>query len=285
MSGSEGYNVNFTVNNGHRATVGPTAGRVLITPLPSPQIPAPKIIQKILIKVASKGKKNSKTFTLRNVSTATVTSVDGLKDLIKTQLLGEVANKFDLGYMHGSSVVSLRSKEDILEVWSNVNKGANIILWCDGLLKTNKRVRDYTSSEEEEEIGKAKRKKKGVEREERVEMILKELKQRHGESAYTPMQYRVWAEMSVGGVHISTETPPTTFVRAGGNCSKKKTDASSLNSKPTSSTGSPAKVIDNRSKCYKQLSDLKNLHESNILSEEEYSAEKNTILDMLKRLV
>ena len=169
--------------------------------------------------------KNSKTFTVRNVSTATVTSVDGLKDLIKTQLLGEVANKFDLGYiMHGSSVVSLRSKEDILEVWSNVNKGANIILWCDGLLKTNKRVRDYTSSEEEEEIGKAKRKKKGVEREERVEMILKELKQRHGESAYTPMQYRVWAEMSVGGVHISTETPPTTtmFVRAGGNCSKKR---------------------------------------------------------------
>ena len=33
-------------------------------------------------------------------------------------------------------------------------------------------------------------------------------------------------------------------------------------------SGSPAKLIDNRGKCYKQLSELKTLFESGVLSEE-----------------
>ena len=31
--------------------------------------------------------------------------------------------------------MTIRSKEDLLEVWSNMKKGSNIILWCDGLKK------------------------------------------------------------------------------------------------------------------------------------------------------
>ena len=37
---------------------------------------------------------------------------------------------------------------------------------------------------------------------------------------------------------------------------------------------SPAKVIENRSKCYRQLAELKNLMESGLLSEEEYTSER-----------
>lgn len=64
--------------------------------------------------------------------------------------------------------------------------------------------------------------------------------------------------MIIGGVHTDISHAPTTtmFVRAGGGV-KKKDDHSA--------TVSPAKAIDSRSKCYKQLSDLKNLLESGIL--------------------
>ena len=106
---------------------------------------------------------------------------------------------------------------------------------------------------------------------------------------YTPMQYRIWAEMKSGGLHDSMTTPPATsmFVRAGGTTPKKAASvsdpmsqaicqlASALtpNQSSTSVAGrvgdSPAKVIENRSKCYRQLAELKNLVESCLLSEEE----------------
>ena len=48
---------------------------------------------------------------------------------------------------------------------------------------------------------------------------------------------------------------------------------------------SPAKLIDYRGKCYKQLSELKSLFESGVLTEEEYTSERSVILGMLKKLV
>ena len=47
---------------------------------------------------------------------------------------------------------------------------------------------------------------------------------------------------------------------------------------------SPAKVIDSRSKLYKQLSELQNLKTSGILTEEEYITEKESIMTLLKQL-
>ena len=82
--------------------------------------------------------------------------------------------------------------------------------------------------------------------------------------------------MYLGGVHPSLDTPPTStmFNRAGGGGSVKRkvgqevisaiSDLTSaltpklIPSSSGSSTSSPAKMIDNRTKCYKQLADLKN---------------------------
>ena len=85
--------------------------------------------------------------------------------------------------------------------------------------------------------------------------------------------------MIAGGVHSSCDQHPNTsmFVRAGGVTPKKKATpsnalsnaitqlSSALSPKSASVSGgntsaSPAKVIDNRSKCYKQLSELKNIY-------------------------
>jgi hypothetical protein len=97
------------------------------------------------------------------------------------------------------------------------------------------------------------------------------------------------------------------FCRAGGDAQYKKknqqssvtqlmTEAaaaftSALSPKPTgcATVGgpvgtSPAKVIESRSKLYKQLVDLQNLRSIGVLSEDEYDLEKETIKDLLHKL-
>ena len=111
--------------------------------------------------------------------------------------------------------------------------------------------------------------------------------------------------MIAGDVHSSLDDPPTTsmFARAGDGSTKRSksgstsslTDAlsqvavvlsSTLSPRPQSNspTHSPAKQTEVRSKCYKQLSDLNNLRQEGILSEEEYSSERHAVLQVLKSL-
>ena len=88
------------------------------------------------------------------------------------------------------------------------------------------------------------------------------------------------------------------FLRAGGTSTKRKTTADivlqTINqlapvlspsvATPSTSHSSPAKVIDNQSKCYKQLGELKYLIQVGILSEEEYAHEREAIMGILKSL-
>jgi len=112
--------------------------------------------------------------------------------------------------------------------------------------------------------------------------------------------------MIVGNIHSSIDLPPNTsmFARAGvsgGSVQKKKPDSgfaesltdfvkqlsgvlSPTNSNHPSPGTSPAKSIESRSKCYKQLSDLNSLKMSGVITEEEYKAEKEAIMSTLKKL-
>ena len=122
------------------------------------------------------------------------------------------------------------------------------------------------------------------------------------------MQYRVWEEMYLGGAHPSLDTAPssTMFNRAGGGGSVKRKTGHTGTSEIVSAIGdltstlsprfipsssgsttvsSPAKMIDNRTKCYKQLVDLKSLFENNMLSKDEFDAERSVILRVLKKLM
>ena len=51
-----------------------------------------------------------------------------------------------------------------------------------------------------------------------------------------------------------------------------------------SGVGSPANLIESRSKLYKLLSELQTLRSSGVLTEEEYKAEKDVIMELLKQL-
>ena len=90
----------------------PGYGRALITPLSAPtsanSLSGRKdtIIKKILLKAV---------WTLRDVNISNIVSCDQLKALIKSQLYSDLVKYFEVGYYDGSTVVSIRSAEDLGE--------------------------------------------------------------------------------------------------------------------------------------------------------------------------
>ena len=48
---------------------------------------------------------------------------------------------------------------------------------------------------------------------------------------------------------------------------------------------SPAKLIHNRFKCYKQLADLNSLNQSDLLSDSEYASKREAIMSTLKKKI
>ena len=112
---------------------------VTVTPLstqpPSQLSTRMNVVGKVLLKAVSKnGKKNAKTFTLRNISVPNVNTCSLLKNLIRAQLWEDITHcDFDVGYLSGTNVISICNKDDLCEIWANLLKGDKITLWCDGL--------------------------------------------------------------------------------------------------------------------------------------------------------
>ena len=339
------HQARVTVNNGSNrpAVVSPGLGRgVVITPLRTghtvkaqnqrqvfvnPARQENTIVPKLLIKAVCKSSskkeavKTCKTFTLRDVNVAQVVTRDQLKRVIKQQLDDDVIDNFDVGYYQAATVVTIRSPQDVMEVWNDVKKGVKVVLWCDGLKESNsttakprkrsKKMIDSDSDSDEDAVvtsGRSAKKKKKSDNDEKLEKIVNELKELH-EQQYTPMQYRIWGEMIIGGLYLSKTKAPNTsmFSRAGGKEPKKKSEVAEAldevakhlssafagvvpsgkhasTSTSYSVVASPAKSIDNRSKCYKQLGDLSELRSSGVLTEEEYLHEKEAIMITLKKL-
>ena len=281
---------------------------------------------KLLVKAFYRGtRKDPKTFTLRNVPTAAINSCKQLKQEIRAQLHEDIVKDFDVGYIQGSTPVCIRSSNDLMDIWDEVNEGKKIVLWCDGLKtattapkpSTSRKRKaciesgdDSDSSDDAASVDckKSKTKRKSAQeiREEGVEETVSTLKDKHGKT-YTQMQYRIWGEMYAGGMYANLEEPPNTsmFTRAGGTTPSRSrsdqgvaealtrvanqisgclTPVQASNRSPSLGT-SPAKLIENRSKCYRQLTELNNLKSTGVLTEDEYQTEKDAIMATLKTLV
>ena len=125
-----------------------------------------------------------KTFTLRNVDIDQVTTRDQLKHVILTQLTDDIIIRgdFDVGYYQASTIVSIRSPQDVREIWSDVKRGVKHVLWCDGLKesttvasKTRKRSKKKDSeSDSDEDVVETvtNKKKKQSRKDEKLEEIL-----------------------------------------------------------------------------------------------------------------
>lgn len=313
-----------TINSGSKKQVSKNGGGcVLITPLSKgtysmPNVPTAKLnttlqgasplLSKVLVNVASKDGpiSSGKMFTLRDLDiTAILTCEDlkgeDLKDAIKRQLTDDIVDSdFDVGYVEGSSVVRIRNRRDLEEVWSCIAKSkGKVMLWCDGLSNT-KESRKRPRSDGVSVVNKKKKVPDKADKEQKVQQLVDSLKEKHL-SDYTPMQFRIWAEMVASGMYCSMDNPPNTtmFTRAGSGTPSRKKDyvpvaralsdaatviATALSpAVSTSSTrNSPAKVIESRSKLYKQLNELQNLKQSGVLTDEEYCEKKEgTIMKLL----
>ena len=316
-----------TINSGSQKQVSKNGGGcVLITPLSKgtysmPNVPTAKLnttlqgasplLSKVLVKVASKDGpiSSGKMFTLRDLDITTILTCEDLKDAIKRQLTDDIVDSdFDVGYVEGSSVVRIRNRRDLEEVWSCINnpktKG-KVMLWCDGLSNT-KESRKRPRSDGVSVVNTKKKVPDKANKEQKVQQLVDSLKEKHL-SDYTPMQFRIWAEMVASGMYCSMDNPPNTtmFTRAGSGTPSRKKDnvpvaralsdaatviatalspAVSTSSTHIIASNSPAKVIESRSKLYRQLNELQNLKQSGVLTDEEYCEEKGTIMKLLQQL-
>ena len=297
--------------------VPPSTGRVLSTraqtsssqpQLPSTQLPSPNVLQKVLLKAHGLNKKE-KTFSLRNLDLSVIKSCADLKTEIRSRLTSDITDKqYDVGYVRGTNVVRVRTAEDLDELWALLRKPQNnVAIWCDGLTEeTTITTAAATPSRKRSKSAEAPEmaSKKRVDTQERVQTLVNQLKDKHS-TRYTPMQYRIWGELIVGGQHVSMDEAPdnSMFNRASGGTKNKPKDiqlpvaqalteaATALTSvlSPKLPTGhiqksSPAKLIENRSGLYKQLSELQALKSDGIFTEEEYASEKAAIMEILRKL-
>ena len=106
-------------------------------------------------------KKDAKTFMLRGIGLVHFLS---LNQEIYRQLGSAVVSNdlsFDVGYIKGQTKLCMHSKDDLMEVWRNLEKGT---LWCEGVEMNKGNLKKpsapLSSDSEEEVVNPRKRKRK-----------------------------------------------------------------------------------------------------------------------------
>ena len=116
------------------------------------------------------------------------------------------AHHFPVGYMKGSTKVSIRSLADVADIWTHLKRGDQIVLWCEDVRRKTSHLAELSGSESDEETSKKRKRSKKRKLSALDEKKKKELKtfctlrEKHGDH-YTTIQYRLWAEMVDIGTH------------------------------------------------------------------------------------
>lgn len=243
-------------------------------------------------------------------------SPDKLKMAIFTQCGDETVpppRNMELGfYNHSGKKLWINNRLDLNDMWELVSKGEKLTLWCVGLGPSPQSTRNTkrSSDERDKEItGESEPPKKMSKMEEKralAEEYEQKLKEKHADK-FSKFQYKFWAEMLAHDQHQSFEDPPGhAMFRRETKGSRKGQDTpddgvisgmlSIMNSlcsaiTPTQSmheakrtTWSPMKKAELRSTYIKQLSELRSLHESAVLSAEEYEEQRKEVIDLMRQL-
>jgi len=209
---------------------------------------------------------------------------------------------FPVGYFEGRQSIKkwLVTQEDLLAMYSMLEEcqKTEVCLWCD--------VEEEKSKKRKKDSSPPPSKRSTKEKE--IDDITAELKTLHKEEQYSDPQFRLWARMVVNGLHSSKEIPPQIPLitgitpTRGTRKSMQDTVASTvsavmkavgsphqlqMNSPASSTTGigvSPSKAVDLRGKCLAQLSNLKQLFEDSVITEDELEEQKQSILRDLRKL-
>lgn len=262
----------------------------------------------LYLKVLSpENKKEFRTVNLRGLHKESVDTPAKLKTAICKQCDGLNSDNLEVGYFIHSKKVWINNRLDINDVWSMVEKGEKVTLWC---LNTTaresvKRKRDEQTDEESRPKKKPSMQSSSAVEERKIKAKENEekLKELHKDK-WTPFQYKLWAEMLVYGTHASLEEPPNAsmFTR-----DKKR----SSNNTPSDTViidgvmtamnslcqalipkeaperqpmSSPMKKAQLRGVYIKQLNELRQLHDSEILNKEEYEEQRADLVKLMRHL-
>ena len=204
---------------------------------------------------------------------------------------------FKVGYYEGQKHTKMWivTNDDLQAMYRKFASG-EIILWCegreeDGRRGTGKRKRDDLVASKHQE------------REEDVDNIFSDLKDKHNDRYETP-KLRLWARMIASKIHESYEQPPNIpafkifkkprkesvsdaiegaaqiFAKAVSGTNNIDTTQSA----PKSSVVSPEKVVELRMKNYEQLRYIQELFKDGILDIKEYDEQKENILSAIRKL-
>lgn len=251
-------------------------------------------------------KKEYRTVNLRGLHRDSIGTPAELKKAISNQCDNLNSENMEVGYYVHSKKVWINNRLDINDVWGMVDKGERVTLWClDTTRESQKRKRDEKADEENRPKKKAspqgvstveERKSKAKENEERLAELHKD--------KWTTFQYKLWAEMLVYGTHRSFEEPPSAsmFVRdkkrSSNNTSSDTvvidcvmTAMNSLcqalvpkDSPDRHPMSSPLKKAQLRGMYIKQLNELSQLHDCEILNKEEYEEQRADLVKLMRQL-
>lgn len=213
---------------------------------------------------------------------------------------------FNVGYFLGkqSSKYWLVNQED-LELMYTTMKKKDILLWCDARSESTTNEKKRKSQVEHVEPPPSKRKLI----EDKVDDTVEELKERH-DDRYTLPQLRLWARMISAGHHESLDDPPQIPALTGVTPKRKQKESlaeaitgaastlvgafhskGSADVSPARSPAidtrvghSPSKISDLRRSYLKELRELQQLFEDNILTAEEFAEQKEIVLSAMRKL-
>ena len=266
-------------------------------------------------------KRDSKMHTLRNILQEDLDSPSKIKDMIFAQCGKEVVPPppdMEMGYFHGSSKFWINNRLDVNDLWKLVNEGEKVTFWCTGIERSCDRKRalneESQASQPSENTKKAKNSKQD-ERRAKTEEYETKLKDKHGDK-FTSFQFKLWTEMLTSGVHTDLDVPPAAsmFGRETKKAKAPQKDSSDLSAavvdmvsvvstlsqalstsaqaqlnRPHTSSShpvswSPMKRAELRSMYLKQMTELRQLYDDGILSEEEYEEQRLELVESLRQL-
>ena len=82
-----------------------------------------------------------------------IISIDDIRSPIRKNFSRDVGEEFDVGYIQGTTIIRVRSKDDIDEMWSEIQKSKNTSLWCDGFVdnRTGNKRKFFSDGKESDE--------------------------------------------------------------------------------------------------------------------------------------
>ena len=238
-------------------------------------------------------------FTWRDLHDAShqFSSIGALRLALYHELEDDIPDdeQYNLGYFEGKQQKKkwLVSSSDLDAMYACFEGKQQISLWCDGKQPPES---ECESSDEDGRRSKRKKKKKNSrkqrktkadDREEELESIFQQLKEKH-ESKYSGTQLRLWARMIVAKTHDDMDEPPKVPMITGAvQKSQPKdslTDVFVSAATAVARVFSPSQKVDLRMKNLEQLRQLQKLLEDGILSQEEFESQKKIVVLSLNNL-